>query len=81
MLSKTALGVAAAASLALGTLLAPVTAFANYSHCDEQPEAAGCPGYYTGALGTQGSYQQVAPKKPVHAHSRLAPTRNAPQKG
>jgi hypothetical protein len=78
---KTTLGVAAAASLALGALFAPVTASANYSHCDEQPEAVGCPGNYPGAPGTMGSYQQVSPKKPVHAHSRPAPTRNTPQKG
>jgi hypothetical protein len=81
MFSKTTLGVAAAASLALGALLAPVAASANYSHCDEQPEATGCPGYYTGEPGNLSANQQAAPKKPVHAHSHLAPTRNAPQKG
>jgi len=78
---KTALGIAAAASLTLGTLLAPVAASANYSLCDEQPEAKGCPGYYTGEPGNLGSNHQVAPKKSVHAHSYKAPTRNAPQKG
>ena len=41
MLSKATLGVAVAASLAIGALFAPVTASANYSHCDEQPEAMG----------------------------------------
>jgi hypothetical protein len=78
---KTALGIAAAASLTLGTLLAPVAASANYSLCDEQPEAKGCPGYYQGEPGNLGFNQKVTPKKSVHAHSYKAPTRNAPQKG
>ena len=54
MLTRTTLVLAAAMSLALGTLaLTPATAFAasklilvNYSHCYENPSAPKCPGYF-----------------------------------
>ena len=54
MLTKTTLVLAAAMSLALGTLaLTPATAVAasrlilvNYSHCYENPSALKCPGYF-----------------------------------
>ena len=45
MLKKTAIALAAAASLAVGgAALTP--AMANYDHCYEQPSANGCPGNY-----------------------------------
>ena len=81
MLSKATLGVAAAASLALGALFAPVTASANYSHCDEQPEATGCPGYYTGEPGNLGANQHGAPKGAAQAHVRLGRTQPMYHKG
>ena len=44
MLRDTAIALAAAASLMLGAgALTP--ALANYSQCDEQPNAEGCPTY------------------------------------
>jgi hypothetical protein len=45
MLKKTAIALAAAASLALGgAALTP--AMANYGYCTENPSATGCPGNY-----------------------------------
>jgi len=43
MLRNTALALAAASLLLGGGALTP--AFANYSQCDEQPNAEGCPTY------------------------------------
>ena len=86
MLSKTAIGFAAAASLTLGTLVAPVSAFAspqqgqglilvNYGHCSEEPDAPDCRTYdMPGQPAPQGSNRQVAPKISRHAHSHQAPS-------
>jgi hypothetical protein len=85
MLSKTAIGVAAAASLTLGAFFAPVSAFAaaegqglilvNYGHCGEEPDAPDCRTYdMPGQPAPQGSNQQSAPKVRLHAHSHQAPT-------
>jgi hypothetical protein len=50
MLRNTALVLAAAASLMLGAgALTP--ALANYSQCDEQPNADSCPTFATAAHG------------------------------
>jgi hypothetical protein len=49
MLRNTAIALAAVASLMLGAgALTP--ALANYSQCDEQPNAEGCPTYAAPAL-------------------------------
>ena len=86
MLSKTAIGFAAA-SLTLGTLVAPVSAFAspqqgqslilvNYGHCSEEPDAPDCRTYdMPGQPAPQGANQQAAaPKISRHTHSHQAPT-------
>jgi hypothetical protein len=71
MLRNTTIALAAAASLMLGAgALTP--ALANYSQCDEQPNAEGCPTYAVPALN-----QHAATR---HANNRHASAHMSSQK-
>jgi hypothetical protein len=65
MLRNTAIAIAATASLMLGAgALTP--ALANYSQCDEQPNADTCPTYAAPALNAY-----AAPKSANATHRRM----------
>jgi len=71
MLRNTTIAFAAAASVMLGAgALTP--ALANYSQCDEQPNAEGCPTYAAPTLS-----QHAAPR---HANNRHALAHMSSQK-
>ena len=71
MLRSTAIALTAAASPMLGAgALTP--AFANYSQCDEQPNAEGCPTYAAPVLN-----QHAASR---HANNRYASAHMSSQK-
>ena len=68
MLRNTAIALAAAASLMLGAgALTP--ALANYSQCDEQPNAEGCPTYAAPAPNGRAAIAH-ANSRHASAHSR-----------
>jgi hypothetical protein len=72
MFRHTAIGLAAAASLTLGTLVAPAAVFAAASHCSEYPDAPDCRTYnMPGHPPYLGSTTQVSPKAAKHAHYRV----------
>ena len=79
MLKTTVLGLATLASLSLSAAaLSP--AFANYGHCNEEPDSADCRTYnMPGFPPMKTSSTPATVTKPiVHAHSHQ---HNAPQKG
>jgi hypothetical protein len=64
-----AIGLAAAALLSLGTLVAPVAAFADAGHCNEYPDAPDCRTYnMPGHPAYQASSAQPTPKAARHTH-------------
>ena len=82
MLKITAIGLATAATLALGgAALTP--ALANYGHCGEEPDSADCRTYnMPGQPPAKGTSAQPSVHKPViHAHGHPGTTLSSPQKG